>query len=242
MAGAGFFFTFSKQNYFMRSIFLLMCFVWLGVSAGAQQVSKVLMKEDGTLTSIGVELDENVVVLLSPTGEVGEFGIDIYKGRTSRLDERLEPYTGRVDRYTDMDNEAFRGKIRSIGRRQLTYYASFDEAELVGKLKQIGNAAVEYYGRYDEESLRGKIKRIGNYEIQYYSSFDASFGGKVKAIGPVQITYYSNFEDKGFRGKVKSIGSSRFEYFSSFDRKELAGNMKRGWRVQYVSGIKFLLR
>lgn len=217
-------------------------FLSLVVSVQAQRLNKVTMTENGDLQSIAVELDENVVVNLTPTGDVGEYGIDIYKGRTDRMQERLEQFTGKVDRYSDMVDEAFRGKIRYIGMRELTYYSSTEDPELAGKLKSIGTSRVEYYTKYDEVALRGKIKRIGSNDILYYSSFDASFGGKVRSIGPVQINYYTNFEDKAFRGKVKSIGSFNFAYYSSYDRKELAGNLKNGWRIHYVNGIKFVLR
>ena len=226
----------------MKSIFFT-CVMVLAVSvAQSQRLNKVTMSESGDLQSIAVELDENVVVNLTPTGDVGEYGIDIYKGRTDRMQERLEQFTGKVDRYSDAVDEAFSGKIRYIGMKELTYYASFEDVELAGKLKSIGTARIEYYSKYDEVALRGKIKRIGSNDILYYSSFDASFGGKVRSIGPVQISYYTNFEDKAFRGKVKSIGTFNFTYYSSYDRKELAGNLKNGWRIHYVNGIKFVLK
>lgn len=225
----------------MKSLFLI-GMLSLAISTQAQRLNKVTMSEAGDLQSIAVELDENVVVNISPTGEVGDYGIDIYKGRTDRMQERLEQYTGKVDRYNDMVDEAFRGKIRYIGMKELTYYSSFEDEALAGKLKSIGTARIEYYHKYDEEALRGKIKRVGSNDILYYSSFDASFGGKVRSVGPVQISYYSNFEDKAYRGKVKSIGSSNFVYYSSYDRKELVGHLKSGWRIHYVNGIKFVLR
>ncbi|RYG39842.1 MAG: hypothetical protein EOO01_28710 [Chitinophagaceae bacterium] len=222
--------------------FLVVCLLSITFATQAQRLNKVVMSETGDLQSIAVELDENVVVNISPAGEVGEYGIDIYKGRTDRMQERLEQYTGKVDRYTDLVDEAFRGKIRYIGMKELTYYSSFEDVELAGKLKSIGTARIEYYNKYDEAALRGKIKRIGSNDILYYSSFDASFGGKVRSIGPVQVSYYTNFEDKAFRGKVKSIGSFNFVYYSSYDRKELAGHLKSGWRIHYVNGIKFMLK
>ena len=226
----------------MKSIILSAVLLLTFSMADAQRLNKVTMSESGELQSIAVELDENVVVNLSPTGEVGEYGIDIYKGRTDRMQERLEQFTGKVDRYTDMVDEAYSGKIRYIGMKELTYYASFEDVDLAGKLKSIGTARIEYYNKYDEVALRGKIKRIGSNDILYYSSFDASFGGKVRSIGPVQISYYTNFEDKAFRGKVKSIGSFNFSYYSSYDRKELAGQLRNGWRIHYVNGIKFMLK
>ncbi|HRN91097.1 MAG TPA: hypothetical protein PLE75_03820 [Ferruginibacter sp.] len=214
----------------------------VALQVSAQRISKVTMSETGTVETFALELDENVVVNVSSTGEVGTWGIEIYRGRTDRMVERLEPYTGRVDYFRENDNEAFRGKVRSIGMKQFTYYASFDEELLRGKLKSIGGVAVEYYGRFDEEKLRGKIKRIGSNEIQYYSSFDIAFAGKIKAIGTTNITYYSNTEDKAIRGKVRSIGNSQFTYYTSFERKELQGNMKRGTRLQYINGMKFFIK
>lgn len=221
------------------------CFAILmlfSIQVSAQRISKVTMTETGEVQMFAIELDENVVINISELGAVGEFGIDIYKGRTDRMVERIEPYTGRVDYYRDADNEAFRGKIRSIGLKQFTYYASFDEELLRGKLKSIGTMQIEYYGRFDDEKLRGKIKRFGSTEIQYYSSFDIAFAGKVKSIGGINIAYYSNTEDVDIRGKVKSIGNTQFSYYTSFERKELRGNMKRGSRLQYINNIKFFIR
>lgn len=212
------------------------------VQVSAQRISKITMSETGNIEMYAIELDENVIINISEDGSVGEYGIDIYKGRTDRMIERLEPYTGRVDYYREADNEAYRGKIRSIGLKQFTYYASFDEELLRGKLKSIGTMQIEYYGRFDDEKLRGKIKRFGSTEVQYYTSFDIAFAGKIKSIGGINFVYYANTEDVDIRGKVKSIAHVQFNYYTSFERKELRGNMKRGSRLQYINNIKFFIK
>ncbi|MBX2887635.1 MAG: hypothetical protein KF829_03210 [Ferruginibacter sp.] len=225
----------------MKKLFVFIVGCTLSLPLLAQRISRVEMSETGILSKLSIELDEQVILNLTPTGDIIDYGIDIYKGRTDRMQERMEPYTGRVVNYTNLDNEAFAGKIRYIGQKMITYYASYDDADLVGKIKSIGSTTFEYYNRYDEESLRGKIKSIGSDRIIYYSSFDPSFGGKLKSIGAVQLTYYSNFDDKAIKGKIKSIGQSQFSYYTSFDRKELVGNMRNGWRINYVNTIKFLI-
>lgn len=225
----------------MKNFAAIVIALFLSTPLIAQRLSRVEISETGNISKLSVELDEQVILNLSPSGDILDMGIDIYKGRTDRMQERMEPYTGRVVNYTQMDNEAFAGKIRYIGQKMITYYASYDDADLVGKIKSIGNIQFEYFNRYDEESLRGKIKSIGSDRIVYYSSFDPSFGGKVKMIGPVQLTYYSNFDDKAIKGKIKSVGSFNFTYYTSYDRKELVGNMRNGWRINYVNGIKFLI-
>jgi hypothetical protein len=220
-------------------------FLFLSISTlfvQAQRISKITMNIMGDVETIAIELDENVILNLSADGQIKDWGIDIYKGRTDQFRERLEPYTGRVDYFKENDNEAYRGKVRSIGMKYFTYYASFDEELFQGKIKSIGTAQIEYYGRFDDEKLRGKIKKIGSTNIQYYTSYDFGFAGKIKAIGTTNIQYYSNTDDVEIRGKLKSIGHQTFEYYTSFDRKEWRGNMKKGSRIQIINGIKFHIK
>lgn len=219
---------------------LLACLIFSSVNA--QKISKISLSEKGDVSYFSIELDENVLLQISGDGSIQSWGIDLYKGRTDRMMEKTEPYTGRVEYYTEYDNPSFIGKPKYIGLKQITYYPDYSDEILRGKVKSIGMSQFEYYSAYDEKELQGRIKKIGTSEIVYYSIFDISSAGKLKSVGITNITYYTKMDDKAIQGKVKSIGQTNFTYYTSYDRKEWQGAMKNGNRVLYVNGIKFLIR
>lgn len=224
---------------FIVSFLVLFISQW----AIAQQIGRVLFTKNGQLESIEMELPETVVLKLSKDGQISQWGANRYAGRDEILREKLDPYVGRVEYYRENDNEAFRGKIRSIGTIAITYYASFDNPAFAGKIKSIGSLQFDYYTLQDNEAFKGNIKRIGNADIAWYSTFDLDdLKGKLKSIGNTSITYYSSLDDTFIHGKVKSIGGSTYQYYTSFDRKELRGLLKTGQPVRTVNGIKYLVR
>ena len=225
----------------MKILYTFLAFFFFA-NVNAQKISKITMSEKGDVSTFSIELDENVLLDITSDGTIQGWGIDLYKGRTDRMMERTEPYTGRVEYYTDYDNESFKGKPKYIGLKQITYYPDYSEEILRGKVKSIGTTQFEYYNSYDEKELQGKIKKIGTANIVYNSIFDMSSPGKLKSVGITNITYYTKMDDKVIQGKVKSIGQTNFSYYTSYDRKEWQGAMKSGNRVLYVNGIKFLIK
>lgn len=225
----------------MKILYTIAAF-FLFSNVNAQKISKISMSEQGVVNYFSIELDENVLLQITADGSITSWGIDLYKGRTDRMMEKTEPYTGRVENYTEYDNPSFIGKPKYIGIKQITYYPDYSEELLRGKIKSVGTAQFEYYNAYDEKELQGRIKKIGSANIVYYSNFDMSSAGKLKSVGITNITYYTKMDDKAIQGKVKSIGQTNFTYYTSYDRKEWQGAMKNGNRVLYVNGIKFLLR
>lgn len=227
----------------MKKILVSFFIIFLSTWASAQQIGRVIIKKDGQFESLEMELPETVVLKLSKDGQISQWGANRYAGREDILREKLDPYVGRVEYYRKNDNEAFRGKVRSIGTIPITYYASFDNPAFAGKIKSIGNLQFEYYTLQDNEAFMGNIKRIGNADIAWYSTFDLDdLKGKLKSIGNTSITYFSSLDDKAIRGKVKSIGGSTYQYYTSFDRRELRGLLKSGQPVRTVNGIKYLVR
>src|SRR6476661_7849296 len=107
----------------MKKVFLVAFATMLVAQAISQSLSKIILTETGNLTAISFDLAENVVVNVSQEGSLGDWGIDLYKGRYEMNRPKLDPYTGRVEYYTENDNEAFRGKIKYIGKTLITYYA-----------------------------------------------------------------------------------------------------------------------
>jgi hypothetical protein len=228
----------------MKNTFLLLLICSSSFFAEAQRIQKVYLNDKGASMNVYFLMDENVVLSISQTGEIGEWGVDMYADRTGDFIQRqLRPYEGRVERYGAYDNEALRGKIRYIGRTQLNYYASFDEKFLVGKLKSIGPINITYYSRYDDPSNEGKVKSIGTTNIAYYTSFDNdAFKNKIKQFGTVGISYYSSMDDKAFSGKVKSFNGVPFAYFSSFDQPQFRGSLKSGNMIQVVNAVTYYIR
>lgn len=209
----------------------------------AQKINRVVFTKDGQLEAIDFELPENVILKISKDGQITKWGANRYAGHDEMLREKLDEYVGRVEYYKANDNEAFAGKIRSIGTITLTYYASFDNPAYVGKIRSIGNNNFDYYTLQDNDAFKGNIKSIGSQTFQWYSTFDqADAVGKLKSIGNTSISYYTALDDKFIKGKVKNIGSSVYTYFTSFDQKELRGYLKSGQSLNLINGIRYMIR
>jgi hypothetical protein len=226
----------------MKKIFFSILLSFILVASSAQNIHKISIKYDGSFDEISlVTGQENVIINITPQGDIKEWGIEYRSERISDY-SRLEKYLGRTEYYSTYDNKAFVGKVKYIGSTPITYYASYESDSLSGKVKTIGNFQIEYYRSFEDPTQRGKIKRLGSNELIYYSSFDnAGVKGKLKSIGFTQINYYSSFDDKAFAGKIKSIGNISYTYYSSFDR-QYAGGLKSGAQSVFVNGINFYLK
>jgi len=228
----------------MKKILVAIAFLLCSIAGISQKVNKITLADNGSSSIITFALDENVVVSISQNGNLVEWGVDRYAGRLDNIQRKLDEYTGRVEYYTENDNEAFRGKIKYIGKTLITYYASFDNQFFAGRIKAVGSQNIEYYNNFDETASQGKIKQIGQMPFSYYSSFDnEAYKGKIKSAGSVAITYYSAIEDKGFAGKIKSIGGNNFVYYSSQEAQVgLRGMLRTGRQVQIINGVTFWVK
>jgi hypothetical protein len=228
----------------MKNIFILIAFFCLSHVGSAQRIHKIILSDKGATTTTCFLLNENVVIYLSQEGEIKEWGVDLYSDRPADyVNRKITPYGGRVEYYTEKDNEAFRGKLKYIGNVMITYYASFDEKSMVGKIKSIGTNTMSYYTAYDDPSAQGKLKSIGRMNFAYYSSFDNdAYKGKIKNAGSVGFTYYSSTDDKAYSGKIKSMNNMPFTYYSSQDRVGLRGVQKSGNQLQVINGITYWIK
>ncbi len=215
----------------------------LFAAASGQRIARITMSQGGTLDMISFEIEANVIVNVTESGNIINWGTDIYvDGRVENFAGKLGEFPGKVEYYSANDNEAFRGKVKYIGKTLVTYYGSYDDEVLKGKIKSIAATKFEYYASYDENSLKGKIKNA-SVPFTYYTSFDnEAYRGKLKSIGLTSITYYASFDDKAYKGKIKSIDRSSFTYYASFEKTEYRGMMKTGFQGQLINGIKFLVR
>ena len=228
----------------MKKILLPFLITLFCYSATAQKLARVNFSSSGDVESIGFELDEGVLINVTKEGTIAKFGVDIYKGVRENYRGDLQDYVGRVEYYTENDNEAFRGKVKSIGRAAITYYASFDKEELAGKIKSIGNVAFDYYLAQENDAYKGKLKSAGRTGFSYFGSYDnEALRGKFKSIGGTSLTYYTSLEDPGFKGKVKSIGSYNYTYYpTQYFRTELRGRIKSGNIIQQDGAVKYFLK
>lgn len=227
----------------MRFLYVIMLLACTGLTAQSQRLNRIIITGQGQQVVFSYLLDESVVVNISQDGSIVDWGVDLYADRQNDFVVRpLQKYNGRVEYYTPSDNEAFRGKIRYIGKYPITYYASFDDKMQAGKIKTLGNINFDYYLKFEDAMMQGKLRTVGQSTISYYSSFDnVGFKGKLRAVGPVQITYYSSFDDKAFSGKIKSINNSQIQYYSSFEPR-MAGALKSGSWIQNHNGIMYWIR
>jgi hypothetical protein len=225
----------------MKMIFLAFTASFIFMIGYSQSISKITITNNGTIDVISIGLDENVQVYLTKDGNISNWGFDKFIGYQENYDGVLEPYMGRVEYYTQDDDEALRGKIKYIGRTLITYYPSYEREELKGKIKSIGSFIVNYYFSYDDRAFAGNIKTIGQQIITWYASYEnEAVKGKLKAVGPTSITYYGSFEDKAYSGKIKSIGRFTITYYSSFE--QYSGSVKTGTQLLNANGIKYFIR
>lgn len=225
----------------MKKIFLAISALFILQFAVAQHISRITITGKGQVDVFAIGLDENVQLYLSKEGQISKWGFDRYIGNQENYNSELEPYMGRVEYYTQHDDEALRGKVKYIGRTLLTYYASYENETLKGKIKAIGTLNLEYYLPFEDAAFRGTLKSIGRNAITWYASYESKdLRGKLKNVGPVLLTYYGSFEDKSFVGKIKSIDRFSFTWYSSFE--QYSGSMKTGNTTITANGIKFYIR
>lgn len=212
------------------------------VSMGfAQSISKITITGNGQMDVFAFGLDENVQVYVTKDGSISKWGFDRYIGYQENYNGDLVPYVGRIEYYTQNDDEALRGKVKYIGKTLLTYYASYENDALKGKLKAIGSINLDYYLSYEDAAYKGNIKTLGQQSITWYASYEnADLKGKLKTVGSTAFTYYGSFEDKAFRGKIKSIDRYTFTYYSSFE--QYSGSLKAGNSIINANGIKYYMR
>lgn len=225
----------------MKKIFFSLVAFLVFSTAIAQNISKITISGSGQVDVFAIGLDENVQVYLTRSGQISKWGFDRFIGFQENYNNELEPYVGRVEYYSQNDDEALRGKVKYIGRTLLTYYPSYENEALKGKLKAIGAITLDYYLDYEDAAMRGNIKSLGRQAVTWYPSYDnKDLQGKLKSIGSTSFMYYGSFEDKAFRGKIKSIDRFTITYYSSFE--QYSGSIKTGAQIINANGIKYYIK
>ncbi|MFZ1530170.1 MAG: hypothetical protein WAT19_15560 [Ferruginibacter sp.] len=210
------------------------------INIQAQGLSQVHINRTGSNVLLSFKTEDNALINITKDGQLAGFGMENLQRMITSFPIKLDPYMGRVENYTDMDDAAVKGKVKYIGKTLVTYYNSYEKEELRGKVKSIGTTNFVYYENVEDKAYAGNLKSAGNSSFAYYSSFDnEDLRGKFKRIGNINITYYSSFDDKSFRGKLKTIDNNSFTYYSSYEIKEYRGMNKTGFQTKIISGVKF---
>jgi len=226
-----------------KLLFVVLLFL-LCYCASAQQLSQITFSNASTLSWFTVTTDQSILIRLSDEGNILEYGTELMSERsTNYYAPKLQPYMGRVDKFGNEADTAFRGKIKNIGNCYLTYYGAYEVEEKRGKLKSIGRINLDYFTKFESPTLKGKLKTAGSYNLDYYAMTESEgVRGKLKTVGVTRIVYNSIFDDKMVQGKVKSIGSISYNWGTSLDPKGYGGVLKSGNYRQNIDGITYILR
>ena len=228
----------------MKRSILLLAILYTATTGFAQKIDLVTLSGYGSALSFYFETSDKISIVFTKEGNILEFGTQYDKGTYGYYPGKLLKYMGRVDYYSENENEAFRGKVKYIGLTMITYYGSYDDAALKGKIKSIGNIQFDYYASFEDAAVKGCIKNIGGNAFTYCNSFDnEAIRGRVKTIGSTRFDWYSSFDDKSLSGKVKSIDNYAFTYYTSFENNNgQKGYLKSGFQTKYINGINYYVR
>lgn len=226
-----------------KFLFLLIAFAAIGKSFG-QKVDMIVLTGYGANETFYYSTADKVLIALSKNGNISEYGTEYPKEFYGYYPGKLQKYMGRVDYYSQNDNEAFRGKVKYIGLTLITYYGSYDDEALKAKVKSIGTTQFDYYASYDDAAIKGNIKNMGSTAITYCPSYEnEATRGRLKTIGNTRFEWYTSYDDKATSGKVKSIDQYGFTYYTSFENNNgQKGLMKSGFYTRYINGINYYLR
>lgn len=227
----------------MTKLNLVIVFTFLLTHGFAQKLTKITIDNRSTSIVISFLVDESVMVNMAKDGNIIDWGIEYNTPRTGIYPGKLLKYMGREEYYPSSDNEAYRGKIKYIGRTLITYYSSYENEEFKGKVKAIGSNFLDYYASYENTAFKGNLKKAGPVSFTYHSSFDdEAYRGKIKTVGSITFAYYGLMDDKAYRGKIKNIDRALFTYYSSYDRPGYGGTLKTGSPIIYSGGIKYYIK
>lgn len=226
----------------MNKLYTTIALISICISSYSQQLAQVTFGDGENFSYFSFITNENVLIRVSQDGNIQEWGIELQSMRNDNyFAPKLQPYLGRVEYYGPESDEAYKGKLKSIGTCFLTYYDHYEANTRIGKLKSVGSVNLDYFDNVEKAELRGKLKVIGNRPLQYYSSIeDAGSRNKLKSIDNTIISYHSSLDDKKVKGKIKSIGSASFDWYSTFDLNRYG--LKSGVYRTNINGITYILR
>jgi hypothetical protein len=229
----------------MKKLFLVLPLVLLIAIAQGQKLSQVTFSGASTLSYFSFLTDQGVYIRISPEGRIMEYGVEFKSERSNNYyAPKLQPFMGRIEYFgPETTDSIYRGKIKSIGTCNLTYYSSLEKDDKPGKLRSIGMSTLDYYTQFENAALKGKLRFVGTTVLEYYPSLDnEALRGKLKSVGGTPIKYHTTFDDKLIQGKIKSIGSVNYNWGTSLDPVGQKGALKSGSYRQMINGITYILQ
>jgi hypothetical protein len=226
----------------MIRIFLLLPLFLLARHTQAQELSHIHFIQGTTLSSFFFTTDQQVIIKISPEGNVLEWGMEWEPWRYNYQPGKLLPYMGRVAYYGSEADSVSKGKVKTIGTTMFSYYPASETPAKAGKLRSIGSVALDYYSSYDNAALSGKLRSAGHKQFNYYYAHEnEAFRGKLKTVGTSTITYYSTFDDKLIKGKVKSIDGISYGWYTSYESRYGGGGLKSGTITRKINGVTYIV-
>lgn len=212
----------------MKNLSVGIVFFFIFSPAFTQSITRATLNKLGTLENIILEINPNLVFIISGYGQIWDWDSDIAQ---------------KIEYYASYENNALIGKIKSIGGVSLKYYPSYDNDSCIGKIKSIGTVTFNYYASYENDAVSGKLKNIGNTSFTYYPTYaNDAYIGKLKSINATSITWYATYDNDAYVGKLKSIGTSNFTWYASYDNDAYKGKLKYGSKSQVVDGIRLSIK
>ena len=90
----------------MKKIVFILAAAFFFIPAFGQNISKITITGSGQVDVFAFGLDENVQVYVTRDGRISKWGFDRFIGFMENYNNELEPYVGRVEYYTQNDDEA----------------------------------------------------------------------------------------------------------------------------------------
>ncbi len=228
----------------MKRILLSLAILISTVNSFAQKIDLITLGGYGATANFYYETADKISIIFSKDGNIVEYGTQYDKATYGYYPGKLLKYMGRVDFYSQNENEAFRGKVKYIGLTMITYYGTYDDAALKGKIKSIGSTQFDYYMSFEDAAVKGNIKNVGGTSFAWCNSYEnEAIRGKIRSIGNTRFDWYTSFDDKSLSGKIKSIDNYGFTYYTSFENNNgQKGFMKTGFQTKYINGINYYVR
>ena len=151
----------------MIKLYLVMVSTFLLTHGFAQKLAQIAIDNRSNSAMISFLVDETVLVNMSKDGNIIDWGIEYNTVRNGMYPGRLLKYMGREEYYSSSDNEAYRGKVKYIGRTLITYYSSYENEEFRGRVKTIGPNFLDYYASYENNAFKGNLKNAGAISFTY---------------------------------------------------------------------------
>jgi len=132
----------------MKRLLFIIYFFGIVYTVSSQKLYSVSFSGGSSLSYFSFITDQKIIIKVSPDGKILEWGTEPLSGRINYLPGKLDPYLGRVENFLQTADSAYRGKVKSIGICNITYYGAQENEAQRGKIKSIGSIAFDYFNNF----------------------------------------------------------------------------------------------